>query len=633
MTTTAGGASVAGGRTAWARNLAAPVRGFLHAENDGALGIAVAIAAALVWANLAPDGYASLWGTRLSVALGPHELGMSLREWVNEGLMALFFLVVGLEAKRELDVGELRERARLAIPVVAAVGGMAAAAGIYLAINAGGHGARGWGAAVSTDTALALGALTAVTRGVAVRLRVFLLTLVVIDDLAALLLITLGYTDAVSVMALGVAAALFGALVALRYAGGTWRGPAVVFLGVGLWVALHESGVDPVVTGLAVGLVISAYLPSRDDLERSTALARSFREQPSPELAYSARASVTSAISLNERLQYRLHPWTSRAIVPLFALANAGVHLDRELVARAVRSPVTLGVVAAYVVGKPVGILLSSWMATLSGRGRAARTTTWPGLVVAGTSAGIGFTVSLLVAALAFEGELLEEAKIGILATAAISPLLAWVAWQVTVRLPDETRARNRRGLAPALLDLAEEVDPERDHVRGAPDAPVTIVEYGDFECPYCAAAAPAVAEVLEQFPGEVRHVWRHLPLSDVHPRAAMAAEAAEAAAGQGAFWEMHDRLLADQGRLSGMDLVRHASELGLDTARFADDLHHHRFAERVTDDVRSADESGVSGTPTFFINGRRHAGAYDTEALAGAVRAAPRAGVPAQAA
>jgi Na+/H+ antiporter NhaA len=591
--------------------------------------LAVAAVAALLWANVSPDSYVSVWETRLAVVLGGHELATDLRGWVNEGLMTLFFLVVGLEAKRELDLGELRERTRLAIPVVAALGGMVTAGAVYLAINAGGEGAVGWGAAVSTDTALALGALALVTRGRAIRLRVFLLTLVIIDDLTALLIIAVAYTNHVSVVALAVAVGLFGVLLALRWAG-SWRGPAAALVGVGIWLAMFKSGIDAVIAGLAIGLITSAYPPARDDLERSTELARSFREQPTPELAYSARASLTSAISPNERLQYRLHPWTSRVIVPLFALANAGIHLDGDLLSAAARSPVTLGILAAYVVGKPVGIMGAAWLATRPALGGARLTITWPALVGAAASAGVGFTISLLVATLALEGQLLDQAKVGVLATAVVSPALAWLAFQVMARLPAEMRARQLGAIAETIVDLADDIDPERDHIRGHPDAPVTLVQYGDFECPYCGHAAPVIDKLLDHLGDQLRYVFRHLPLADVHPNAQIAAEAAEAAGAQGAFWEMHDRLLTHQNALAPSDLYRDASDLGLDLDQFSEDLRRRRHAARIAEDVQSADASGVSGTPTFFVNGRRHRGVYDVDTLTRAVKAAARAATPA---
>jgi Na+/H+ antiporter NhaA len=604
--------------------MAAPIRGFLHAETGGAIVLVAAAVAAMLWANSPwSDSYESVWETTLAISLGDHALSTDLRGWVNEGLMTLFFLVVGLEAKRELDLGELRERQRLAVPVMAALGGMALAIGTYLAFNAGGAGAGGWGVAMSTDTALALGALALLTPARATRLRVFLLTLVVIDDLAALLVIGLVYSDSVSAVALIVAVGLFAVLVALRWVP-TGRGPLAVAVSVGMWIALFESGIDPVIAGLAIGLVTSAYPPSRDDLERTTALTRSFREQPTPELAYSARNSLTSAISANERLQYRLHPWTSRVIVPLFALANAGIHLDGALLRDAASSPITLGIVCGYVVGKPVGIVGAAWLSRRFGGERL--TLTLPSLAVAAAAAGIGFTVSLLVASLAFEGELLDQAKIGILATAVLSPAVAWVLVQVVTHLPDTTRARQLGRVAEQLIDLADDVDPERDHIRGRVDAPVTLLEYGDFECPYCRDAEPVIRELLDRYDETLRFVFRHLPLSDVHPHAQLAAEAAEAAGAQGAFWEMHDLLLDHQDALAMGDLLAYADQLGLDGERFAHELTHRRYAPRVSEDVASADASGVSGTPTFFVNGRRHQGVYDVDTLTSSVLAAANA-------
>src|SRR5215210_1492246 len=273
------------------------------------------------WANSPwSESYESLWTTTLSIRLGSESISMDLRHWVNEGLMTLFFLVVGLEAKRELDLGALRERRRIAIPVVAAAGGMALPVLIYLAFNAGGAGADGWGAAMSTDTAFALGVLSLVAPG-GTRLRVRLLTLAVIDDPVALVVIATAYTEHVRFVPLAVAVGLFCLLFTLRYAPNAWRRQAAAVLGVAVWVALFESGIDPILAGLAVGLVTSAYPPARTDLERVSELTRSFREQPTPELARSAQLGVASAISANERLQYGLHPWTSYVIVPLFALA------------------------------------------------------------------------------------------------------------------------------------------------------------------------------------------------------------------------------------------------------------------------------------------------------------------------
>ena len=609
------------GRTAWALNLAAPLRDFLRTESGGAVVLLGAALAALVWANSPwPDSYESVWTTTLSIRLGDAGISQDLRQWVNEGLRTFFFLVLGLEAKRELDLGQLRERRRITLPLSAALGGMALPVLIFLAFNAGGSGADGWGAAMSTDTAFALGVLALVAPG-GTRLRVRLLTLVVVDDLIALLVIATVYTDSVELVPLAIAVGLFSVLLVLRYAPITWRGPVAVILGVAIWVALHESGIDPVIAGLAVGLVTSAYPPARSDLERVTEVARSFREQPTPELARAAQLTVASAISPNERLQYRLHPWTSFVIVPLFALANVGLELDGQLLDDALTSPITLGILFGYVVGKPLGILAATWLASRLGGVRPALS--WPTIAGGGAIAGIGFTISLLISSIAFEGRQLEEAKLGVFGAAVVSSLVAWTLFRVIARLPTRVRARQLARTAEELGDLAEDVDAQRDHVRGPEDAPVTLVEYGDYECPYCGQAEVVIRELLDSFGDDLRYVWRSLPLNDVHPHAQMAAEAAEAAASQGAFWEMHDKLLDHQDQLTERDLGRYVTELGLDGERFWDDLRDRAHALRVEEDVASADASGVAGTPTFFINGRRHQGAYDIETLTDAVRKA----------
>ena len=619
---TGGGRARFSERTAWARNLAAPLRDFLDTETGGAFVLLGAALVALVWAN-SPwwHSYESVWTTKLSIRLGASGISQDLRHWVNQGLMTFFFLVVGLEAKRELDIGQLRDRRRIAVPLVAALGGMALPVAIYLVFNAGGSGAHGWGAAMSTDTAFALGVLALVAPG-GTRLRVRLLTLAVFDDLVALVVIATAYTSHVSVVPLVVAIGLFGTIVALRYAPPEWRLQVAAALGVAFWVALYKSGIDPVIAGLAVGLATSAYSPPRADLERVAELTRSFREQPTPQLARTAQRGVASAISPNERLQYRLHPWTSFVIVPLFALANAGVHVNGGLLADAFRSPITLGILVGYVVGKPLGILGSSALAlrTLPGLGRGL---SWPVIAGGGVVAGIGFTVSLLIASLAFHGRELEEAKLGVLAAALVASLGGWAAFRLIAHLPKTMRARQIAGTDDDIVDLASDVDPGRDHIRGAEDAPVTLVEYGDYQCPYCGQAEVVVRELLLSFGDDLRYVWRHLPLNDVHPNAQLAAEAAEAAAAQGAFWQMHDKLLGHQDEIAPRDLWRYAEELGLDMDRFREELRRRDHAYRVVEDVGTADASAVAGTPSFFVNGKRHHGAYDVTTLTSAVRTA----------
>jgi Na+/H+ antiporter NhaA len=465
--------------------------------------------------------------------------------------------------------------------------------------------------------------LALVGRRFPARLRAYLLTLTVVDDLVALGVIATVYSTDIAVLPLLAAVGIFG-LVLLVRAAGIRTGPVYALLGATAWVALYFSGVEPIVVGLAMGLLTYAYPAARGDLERATEVFRLFREQPTPELARSAQTGVVAAISPNERLQLLYHRWTSYVIVPIFALGNAGIVIDGDFLARAYRSPITLGILLGYLAGKPIGIVGCSWLVTSVSRGRLRPPVGWASVAGGGTIAGIGFTVALLVSTLAFTGVQLQEAKLGILSAAMCASIATWVVHRAIVLLPRRRRRRALLGTAESVVDLAAPADPDRDHIRGPEDTPVIVVEYGDFECQYCGQAEHLIRQLLAEH-GDVRYVWRHLPLGDVHPRAQLAAEAAEAAAVQGAFWQMHDLLIEHQDALRMPDLVRYAAQLGLDVERFRDDLSRHVGAARVAEDVDSADLSGVSGTPTFFINGRRHHGAYDIATLSAAVVAAAR--------
>jgi Na+/H+ antiporter NhaA len=382
-----------------------------HPQIGGAPLLAGAIVVALLWSN-SPWGatYEALWQAPVGVTVGAWSLAADLRTWIDEGLMTLFFLVVGLEAKRERDLGELRDGRRLTVPVLAGLGGMALSAAVYLALTAGaGAAAAGWGAAISTDTALALGALALAAGPGAATLRAFMLTLLVVDDVVALLVVSFVYPASIHIAALLAAAVLLALLLAMRAVAGRQfraRGdstaallPLSVLTGVALWLALFESGIDPVVSGLAIGLLTNASEPQAPPRARSL---------PSP----------------NERLLQRFHPWTSMVVVPLFALANAGLHIDGALLAAAATSPVTWGIVLAYVVGKPLGIVIAAATASR----RAAVALSPRELRGTALSAGIGFTVALLIASRAFDGALLDQAKLGILATALLAPVPAMVA-------------------------------------------------------------------------------------------------------------------------------------------------------------------------------------------------------------
>ncbi|MBM9510123.1 Na+/H+ antiporter NhaA [Actinacidiphila acididurans] len=604
------------------RTTAASAWAYIRTETGSAAVLVAATLAALVWVNAAPGSYDTVWATRFVIRLGHWGVDLDLRDWVNSGLMTLFFLVVGLEARREFDMGELRDRRRIPLPLLAGISGMVVPVVIYLGINAGRSSAHGWGVAMSTDTAFALGLLGLLGSRFPRRLHTFILTVAVVDDFVALVVIAVAYSTSISMVPLLIGiGVLLVALGLRRY--GVRRGLLYAVLGAVAWVAFLHSGVDPLVVGLLLGLMSYAYPASRENLERATGLFRSFREQPTAELEREARLGIAEALSPNERLQRMWHPWSSYVIVPLFALANAGIKIDGSLLSAAYTSPITLGVLLGYGLGKPIGVVGATALATRLSRGRMRPPVGWGAVLGGGTIAGIGFTVSLLIATLAFHGRELEEAKIGVLSAVVFAMLATTLVAAVVRRLPDRQRARALLGTAHALVDLAEPVDPERDHVRGPLDAPVTVVEYGDFECPYCGQAEDVVRELLADFGDEVRYVWRHLPLTDVHPHAQLAAEAAEAASLQGRFWEMHDLLISRQDELKLKNLLAHAQEIGLDVDVFHRALKERAGGERVAQDVESADLSGVSGTPTFFVNGRRHHGAYDIESLSKAVIAA----------
>lgn len=610
------------GQTMRSDELRSPLRDFLRTETGSALALVAASVAALVWANVAPHNYESFWETSLSIEAHPLGIELSLREWVNSGLMALFFFVVGLEARREFDLGELRQRSRMTLPLLAGLTGMAIPILIYLAFAAPDGAGDGWGTAMSTDTAFALGTLALLGKRLPEALRTFLLTVAIVDDVVALAVIAFAYSDSLSWPALLVALAIFVAVLVMRRVG-VGSGVVYVVLAVALWVALLESGIDPVVTGLAFALVTYAYPVSRTDLERTSGLFRLFREQPTPELERSLRHKLASVISPNERLEQTFHPWTSYVVVPLFALANAGIHITWSTFTDALTAPITLGIVVAFVVGKPLSIAAAAALTTWASRGRMRPQVGWGAVIAGGSASGAAFTVSLLIAALAFDGEHLIQAKYGILATIPLSFALTWLVTTVIRALPETGRTRALLGTGDRLVDLAAPVDPERDHIRGPHDARVTVVKYGDFECPYCAQAEPIMRQLQDEVGGDIRFVWRHLPLGDVHPHARLAAEASEAAARQNAFWPMHDLLLSHQEELSPPDLVRYAEELGLDAEKFQGDLSNHSGASRVAEDMDTADRSGVAGSPTFFINGRLHRGAYDIDTLLESVRAA----------
>jgi NhaA family Na+:H+ antiporter len=385
-----------------------PLQEFLATETAGGALLLAATVAALVWAN-APFGasYGDFWGAHAGRDFGAIHLDLPLAHWVNDALMAVFFFVAGLEIKREVLRGELADRRRAALPVAAAIGGMILPAAIYLAFNAGREGARGWGIPMATDIAFAVGVVTLLGRRVPLSLKVFLLALAIVDDLGAIAVIALFYSAGIAFGWLAAAAALLALMFALRRAGVR---PMIVYAAAGaaVWLAVHESGVHATVAGVALGL-----LTPIDSLPGSAPGAK-------------------SPLAL---LEHALHPWTSFAIVPIFALANAGIALDAGALGDAARSPVTAGVALGLIAGKPLGILLFSWLAVRAGVASLPAGVGWPALAGVAGVAGIGFTVSLFIGDLAFgDAALVQDAKLGILAGSLVMGLAGFAALHLMSR-------------------------------------------------------------------------------------------------------------------------------------------------------------------------------------------------------
>ena len=602
----------------WLEQLSGPLRRFLRTQAGSAALMLAATLLALAWANSPWSAqYTSLWETEASLSLGPWSLSMDLHHWVSDGLMALFFFVVGLEVRREFSIGELTDRRRATIPLVAAVGGLALPALLYLVLAPSGEAALGWGVVIGTDTAFMLGALTVVGPVFATQLRVFLLTLTVLDDIVAVSVIGLVYSDALRIPALVVMAGL-AVLLALLSRLQVWRAWPFVLVGLAMWLATLEAGLHASVAGMLGGLLIAGRAPAREAVEGAAQRFRAFRQSPRVDVGRSARQGLQRAVSVNERLQAVLHPWTAYLVVPVFAFANAGIDLRGGVLTDALTSRLTWAVCLALVVGKLVGIGGTALLAVRLGVGRLPQGVA-PGHVLGGAAlSGIGFTVSLLIAGLAFEDDrpMRDQATVGVFLAAVLATGLGRLVFSATAA---------RRGQVDADLPrfLDRDVDVGVDHLAGPPDAPLTLVEYGDFECPFCARATGVTHELQELLGPRLRYVFRHLPLTNVHPHAELAARAAIAAGEQGRFWDMHDLLFAHQDQLEFEDLAGYAADLDLDVEEFLRTLDHERTAARLRADVASAEASGARGTPTFFVNGLRHTGPHDARTLAAALEQA----------
>jgi NhaA family Na+:H+ antiporter len=386
-----------------AGRMVAPVGSdFVPVEVLGGVLLFAATGVALVWANVAPGSYSDVWEHVVSLGFGRYTISEDLRHWVDDGLMTVFFFVVGLEIKRELVVGDLRDRRTATLPVVAAAGGMVVPALLFFALNAGGPGSDGWAVPMATDIAFAVVVLAILGSRVPAPLKLFLLTLAIVDDIGAVVVIAIFYSEGVALTWLLGAVGVVAVILLMRRLG-IWWPVAYIVPALLLWLCTYESGLQPTVAGVALGLLV----PVRPVGGREVGLA----------------------------LERSLHPWSSFLVVPVFALANAGVHIDATTLDRAVTSTIAWGIVIGLVVGKPVGITLASALALRSRRARLPDGISFAQLAGTGCIAGIGFTVSLFVAELSFSGSMLNEAKLAVLAASVLSATIGAV-WLLRVCSP-----------------------------------------------------------------------------------------------------------------------------------------------------------------------------------------------------
>ena len=427
------------------RKILHPFEQFLRIESSGGILLLAAAATALIWANVphGAESYVHLWHTPISVVIGNFTLTLTLAHWINDSLMSVFFFVVGLEIKREMLAGELTSPRQAVLPIAAAIGGMIVPALFYTAFNANGPGAAGWGIPMATDIAFAVGVMALLGSRAPLSLKIFITALAIVDDLGAVVVIALFYTAQLNFISLAIAGGLMVLMFIMNRAG--FRTPAAyLVIGVGLWLALLDSGMHASLSGVLAALAIPSrrHIDGKDFLARGRQYLDEFESAgasgsdiiPNAEqhnAMYDLETSIAAARSPMARLEHLLHPWVMYCIMPIFALANAGVVLvpegatNQPSLLGLLAQPVSIGVMVGLFLGKPIGILLASWIAVRSGFGALPRGVGWTALLGAGCLAGIGFTMSLFIANLGLpEGVLLTEAKLGFLAASVASGIV-----------------------------------------------------------------------------------------------------------------------------------------------------------------------------------------------------------------
>ncbi|GIF67350.1 Na(+)/H(+) antiporter NhaA [Asanoa ishikariensis] len=405
-----------------------PVTRFLVTEAGSGFLLLAAAIAALVWANVPGGSYEWVWETTASIQLGDYGITLDLQHWINDAAMAIFFLTVGLEINREVTVGELRRRRYVMAPIFGAAGGVIVPALIFYGFNAGTPAEHGWGIPISTDTAFLLGILALFGPRCPDQLRLFFLTLAIVDDIVAILVLAIFYTPELSMVPLIVAIVLTAVLFGLRWAG-VWQLRWYGLVGIALWFAIYESGLHGTLAGVILGLLVPATPTDPRLLEFLRFYGRGLIERADAQRARLTVQAARATVPANDRMQDVLHPFSAYVIVPVFALANAGVVLNAESLSRAARSPVTIGILVALVVGKTVGISLGTAIALWTKLGELPGRVRYGHLIGGAALAGIGFTISLFIAGLAYDDPVLNaDAKIGVLVGSVLAAVIGSLA-------------------------------------------------------------------------------------------------------------------------------------------------------------------------------------------------------------
>lgn len=571
--------------------------GLARNETYAALALVLATVAALIWANVG-SSYEQFWHIEAGIDVGGFRFELTLHEWVDEFLMALFFFVIGLDVRREISIGDLQSPSRALLPIAAAIGGLVVPACIFLLLNQGTAAAQAWGTVISTDTAFALGMLALIGPRNAPRLRLFLLAVAVVDDIGALLVIAVAYTSDLNLLAIAIAIAGLLGIYLLQRAG-VWRTAPYLVAGLIVWSAVHESGIHATLAGVLIALLMPVYDTRRRDVGFVSEVFGLFRQSPSPVAARVLRETLVHAIPLNQRLTALLPPYVSFLIVPIFALANAGIVVSPETIGDALRSSLTWGIVAGLVLGKVIGVAGTALLVMRFLPSSRVPGLDPPRLLGIGALSGMGFTISLLVAGLALDEEgPLTEARLGILGASVIALLLATLTFRLGDRLAPLPEPDGER--------LPRPVDDQSDHVLGDVGAPVSLVVYAAINDEYRNGPAEALEQVVHARArqGQVRLVFRHHATT---PSEMLAASALEAAARQGRFWEMHDALLQAPRELDLELVLQIADDVQVTSGWLRRRIEQGSDMSRVMHDtLDEIGEDAKDGTPVFYLQGTR---------------------------